>query len=197
MSNVMDFFGGFLESEDDRLLLSFSQKTDDQMTITTTFYNGDNIKYQPFVVRGTIEELAHKDGYWEQIKRFKNEFIPQFSGLDDLQKELEEAEKILNEKIKKAQQPPSVKQGRCLGAFDQEIVELLLASPINDDAYPKTLETANLQTLLEVLPLIAEIQDKKRFNKVSGELKKITGAGAEQQGILFEKKEADRQTSLF
>jgi hypothetical protein len=197
MSNVMLFFSNFLDTCEDRLLLSFSQKDGEEMTITTTFYNGDEIKYQPFVVRGTIDDLAKESGYWAEIKKFKDEIIPRFSSLADLEKEIEETEKKYNEKLKKANKIPDVKKGRCSGAFDQEIVNRLLVAPINDDAYPKILESANLQTILEVLPLISDTQDKKRFNKVSAELKKVTGAGAEEQGIMYEKAVENKQPALF
>ncbi len=187
---LFHFIASFLEKPTDRLLLCFNSndQAKEQMTVSVSVLGKDNaIKYSPLVVRGTYAEMNQQNtGLWSQMNKYKEEVLAQQSNLEMLKKEIEEAQKEQKKALEKAKKPVEIKKNRCAGAVDEDILLNLISADRQSEDFKKAVESANLQTILAGLKDLSEKKkEKARFNKLSSELKKITGSNAEEQGIEY------------
>ena len=136
-----------------------------------------NIK--PLVLNGTFADLDK--GFFPALNQY-HEVICQH--LDNM-KLIEEQVKAAEEAKKKASKPVGAgEKQRLSGPLDHEALLCLTTLPPSDSNFKGALEKASMLTLLEAAKdLHVRASNKSAFSKVSSELKKVTGKGADHYGI--------------
>lgn len=189
-NQLFSFLASYLEVPTDRLLLSFNShdKEKKTMSVSVSVLNKDELPIvSPLVIRGTYDELNGRDGLWATMMEYKAKVLPFGNNLSALEEEVKKAEKKHQDALKKAKAPVKVAQNRCEGGCNEEMALYLVSDDIQSDEYKKSLEGANLRTILSVLDrLTTTPKEKSRFNKLSSELKKITGSNADGMGITYD-----------